>query len=84
MINEEFSKRGVAHSIFLFQKQVQGILISFEANAITKLEGLSETNFINKMILIPVLHQGPLVTGSGIIGAASIGGSLMTGHSQTR
>ena len=41
VINEEFDKREVGHSAFQVQKQVQDMLASFEANVITKLDGLS-------------------------------------------
>ena len=41
VINEEFDKREVGHSTFQVQKQVQDMLASFEANVITKLDGLS-------------------------------------------
>ena len=42
VINDEFDKREMGHSTFQVQKQVQDMLASFEANVITKLDGLSD------------------------------------------
>lgn len=49
VINEEFDKREVGHSTFQVQKQVQDMLTSFEANVITKLDGLgTDSSLTNK------------------------------------
>ena len=48
VINKEFDKREVGHGTFQVQKQVQDMLTSFEANVITKLEGLSGESRLTK------------------------------------